>query len=1008
MLKTVLLVDDDTLFQATIGDGLRAAGYEVAVAANGLEALERVREAPPDVILLDLIMPKLDGIRTCKLLKRHPQHRNIPIVILTGAVREGFKTLTDLGAEATVPKRQAENTLTEILQTLRLLESAPLPRCAPAEMATGLAERRIVSELLAERRHTQTLLDTLGEGVVELDERGQVVYVNPAGLGLLGWTEDEILGRSGTNLLGAANTATLQGELEKVQAGGDGETVRLELLHGQKTIGVTLTALRRPEGPSGALFVLRDLTDLIRRAQSLRTLAAVGQHILGKLDLAAVLREIVARTADLLGAERCGLFRIEQTGEQLRLRCIQSLGLSERHERDLYIVPGEAVVGKAVQDRRTVSTSDILMDPAIRLSAPLRALIREESVGAVLAAPILLPEEVFGTLTVYRPAGHRFTPEEAELVTSLAGSAAIAIENARLYGQAQTQLETIRRQHAAAQALLEVSQALTQTLDLERVFDLIAEKVLAVTGADACGISRITPSGDLEYVRAQGFSGLNLLYLTLLRGEGLMGRCLEAGAPVWSRDLQNDPAVSFRAERKARLQMRGGLAVPIVTSGGPYGVLFMGRRYPYDHTSQEIAFAEALAAQAAIAIENARLYGRVRDYSQELERRVEERTRELQALNRELEMASRHKSEFLANMSHELRTPLHGVVGFADLLLGAGGTCPAPPTAQQQHYLENIRASGARLLELINDMLDLAKVEAGRMTLDLKEVPVGAALQEAVNPAKLLALQKGLTLDLHLVEAPSPLVVDLRKFQQILGNLLSNAIKFTPGGGAITVEARPVPDPRGWALEVSVQDTGIGIAPEDGKRLFQEFVQLDNSLAKRHQGTGLGLALAKRLVKLHGGRIWAASAGRDKGATFTFRLPCRPGPLRGKVLVVEDDGEARAVIREVLAGSGLDVSEAVDGLQALALIEKAAPDVLVLDLHLPLMHGHHMIRDLRCRPGTGGLPILVVTGLGAQDGHLAVEQGADAYLTKPFAAEALVEAVERLLEREGAEALVQP
>jgi len=831
MPRTVLVVDDDPFFQQTLADGLRAAGYQVSVAANGLEAIEAVRQSPPDFILLDLIMPKLDGIRVCKLLKRHPEHRRIPVIILTGAVREGLKVLDGLGADATVAKREAAVTLPEILKTLQLLEAAPQQPRPPEEAAAGLAERRIVSELLAERRRTQTVLDTLGEGVVELDEAGHVVYVNAAGQAILGRTEDELLGHPGADLLGPSNAPALQQALRAVQAEAEAHTARLQFVHGQKTIGVTLTALRVPEGAPGALLVLRDLTDLTRRARSLQALAEVGQHILAKLDLATVLREIVTRAAKLLEAERCALFQIERSGDRLRLRCVQALGLSPRYALDLFIGPGETVVGKALEERRPVYTANILQDPVIRLSDDLRNLVQAEGIGAVLAAPILLPDEAFGTLTVYRPAGHRFTRDEVDLATSLAASAAIAIENARLYEE--------------------------------------------------------------------------------LRG-----------------------------------------------------------------------------------------------HSEELEAKVAERTHELQTVNRELELASRHKSEFLANMSHELRTPLHAMAGYADLLLGAAGDAPGALNERQQRYLENIRANGDRLLEFINDLLDLAKVEAGRMPLDLTEVSVAAALQEAVNTAKVQALRKQIGVTLHVGEAPKALVLDLRKVQQILGNLLSNAIKFSPAGGSVSVEARAVPDPRGWALEVAVRDTGIGIAPEEHGRLFQEFVQLDNSLAKRHQGTGLGLALTKRLVELHRGRIWAASPGPGKGATFTFRLPCRPDPLTGEVLVVEDDEKVRAVIREVLAERGLRVREAPGGLEGLSMIQDAAPDLVLLDLRMPLMHGYRVIRNLRRRPETAGIPILVVTGVGDEDGRVALTQGADAYLTKPFQAGALVEAVERLLERRDAEALV--
>ncbi|HEY7676074.1 MAG TPA: GAF domain-containing protein, partial [Candidatus Methylomirabilis sp.] len=476
MPKTALIVDDDVLFQAAIGDGLRDAGYAVAVAANGLEALEMVREAPPDFILLDLIMPKLDGTRTCRMLKAHPQHRAIPIIVLTGLGAEGRNALDGLGAEAVVAKRQAELTLADILKTLQRLESSRAGSGASAEPAPEMAPRRIVSELLAERRHTQTLLATLGEGVVELDDRGRVVYGNAAALAMLDRTEDETLGGPGAELLGGANALALEGGLREVLAEGAGRTVRLDLPHADKTIGVTLTSLPRPEGPPGALLVLRDLTNLARQARGLQALAAVDRHILDKADLGAVLRKIVTRTAELLGVERCGLYRIERESDRIRLRCIQALGLSERYTRDLCLAPGQGVVGKAVEERRAVYTLDLLRDPALCVPAEMCALLREEGIGAALAAPILLPDEAYGTLTVYRAAGHRFTPEEVELVASLAGSAAIAIENARLFHEEQER----RRQLEAVRA---VTAEITRELDLTTLLELIHRRAADLVGA---------------------------------------------------------------------------------------------------------------------------------------------------------------------------------------------------------------------------------------------------------------------------------------------------------------------------------------------------------------------------------------------------------------------------------------------------------------------------------------------------------------------------------------------
>jgi signal transduction histidine kinase len=290
-----------------------------------------------------------------------------------------------------------------------------------------------------------------------------------------------------------------------------------------------------------------------------------------------------------------------------------------------------------------------------------------------------------------------------------------------------------------------------------------------------------------------------------------------------------------------------------------------------------------------------RLTEELRQAALQLEAKVEDRTRELQATMRQLEAASRHKSEFLANMSHELRTPLNSILGFSQILQDQTF---GPLNEKQARYVNNILVSGQHLLALINDLLDLSKVEAGKLELRPEAFALREALEAALTEIQPQAEAKGLQLQLHVDEALSTLTADSIRFKQILFNLLSNAVKFTPEGGSVTLKAEvrseklevrsedsTAPPPfsplTSHFVEISVQDTGIGIKPEDLPRLFQPFTQLEPVYAKRYQGTGLGLALTKRLVELHGGTIRAESEGEGRGSTFTVRLPLAPPGLEG-------------------------------------------------------------------------------------------------------------------------------
>jgi signal transduction histidine kinase len=280
------------------------------------------------------------------------------------------------------------------------------------------------------------------------------------------------------------------------------------------------------------------------------------------------------------------------------------------------------------------------------------------------------------------------------------------------------------------------------------------------------------------------------------------------------------------------------------------GAIYVGRDEAGPFSTKEIALLQTFADQAVIAIQNARLF------------------REIQDKSRQLEIANQHKSEFLANMSHELRTPLNAIIGFSEVLIER---MFGDLNDKQDDYLKDIHASGKHLLSLINDILDLSKIEAGRMELDVEAFDVPAALSNALTLVRERAQRHGITLGLDVEPAVGEMRADERKFKQILLNLLTNAVKFTPDGGRVDVRARR----RDGVLEVAVADTGIGIAKEDQAAVFEEFRQVGRHYTNKQEGTGLGLALTKRFVELHGGTL-ALDSEPGKGSTFTFTLPSQP------------------------------------------------------------------------------------------------------------------------------------
>ena len=393
----------------------------------------------------------------------------------------------------------------------------------------------------------------------------------------------------------------------------------------------------------------------------------------------------------------------------------------------------------------------------------------------------------------------------------------------------------------------------------------------------------------------------------------------------------------------------------------------------------------------------------------DLERKVKERTQELEVVNQklqesnlELQRANSLKSEFLANMSHELRTPLNAVIGFSELLLDTGsGTLGE----DQKDYVADILSSGRHLLELINEILDLSKIEAGKMKLSAEEFEIGPVCEEAMALLRVEAGRKHIEIVLDVEDSALEVRADRNKVKQIMNNLLSNAVKFTHPGGRVTLRTRRVVD----RLAVSVIDTGIGIKDEDQERIFQAFTQVDGSYARRYQGTGLGLTLVKKFVEMHGGSVTLESRFGE-GSDFTFTIPgvLSPRPQAEEaslserpegvtrlthdadrqgdlILVVEDNPINLKLVRDILKASGYRVAESTTGEEALDALKFIRPDLILMDIQLPGMDGLRAARLLRDNPETRDIPVVALTAhVMKGDEVRAKEAGCAGYIPKPI------------------------
>jgi GAF domain-containing protein len=505
--------------------------------------------------------------------------------------------------------------------------------------------------------------------------------------------------------------------------------------------------------------------------------------------------------------------------------------------------------GRAILARAVVHIRDREVDPEHQHQSLARAIGWRSG----LFVPMLREGVPIGVIEVARSEPGLFLDSEIELLKTFADQAVIAIENVRLFTELQARTAELTQSVEKLTALGEVSQALSSTLDLDTVLTTIVNRAVHLSGADGGQIfeydevaEEFQPraSNEVEEVVAA------TQHARLRKGEGAVGRMAVTREAIQIPDIALEGAYESRARGALLRSGRHALlAVPLLSEEHIVGGLVISRNAAGAFPVEVVELLKTFATQSALAIQNARLF------------------RELADKSRQLEAASQHKSEFLANMSHELRTPLNAIIGFSEVLMQR---MFGDLNAKQDEYLKDIYDSGRHLLSLINDILDLSKIEAGRMELELTDFDLPTAIDSALTLVRERATRRGIALQKTLDARVGQVQADERKVRQVVLNLLSNAIKFTPEGGRIEVRAVRADG----SVEVSVTDTGVGIAPEDQEAVFEEFRQVGTSAAKQ-EGTGLGLALCRKFVELHGGTIWVRSAV-GAGSTFTFRLPVRP------------------------------------------------------------------------------------------------------------------------------------
>ena len=713
-------------------------------------------------------------------------------------------------------------------------------------------------------------------------------------------------------------------------------------------------------------------------------LAVIGRSA---SDLDRVLETVVESARKLCGANAGQVFLAY--GDRFRL--VYGSGMTAEYREFIadnpVVLERGSLVGRVGLDRRATQITDVLADPDYGQTEAQRVA----GFRTIMGVPMLLDGEVVGVLSVWRTQVDAFSDRAVEVLTTFAAQAALAVRTVDLVRTLESRTDELGRKLHQLEALGTVGQAVSSSLNLTEVLNTIITQAVQLSGSDGGSIYEFDE--DAREFRVETVCGTSPEAFDALRrariglNDTFIGQAATLGRPLELTDLRDaplDPHLSALAETG----WHSLVAVPMLREGRIVGAMVIRRHTPGRVPQEIYDLLETFASQSALALINAQLY------------------RQLERQSAALEVASRHKSEFLASMSHELRTPLNAIIGFSEVLLER---MFGELNERQDDYLRDIWSSGKHLLELLNDILDLSKIEAGQMVLNRSEFAVRESLEHCLSMVRERALNQRILLNLEVDPQVGLLDADRLRFRQVVLNLLSNAVKFTPDGGRVDVRASL----RDQDLVVEVVDTGPGVTAEDRQRIFDAFQQ-GARLPRQTEGTGLGLTLSKRILELHGGRIWVDSEA-GQGSTFGIALPAGAGelalasvPQAGQasglptgvtpgpgptVVVVEDDRRSFDLLRVYLEAAGARVISARDGEEGLDTVRSLNPAGVVLDILLPGIDGWEVLARLKADPGTAAIPVIVVSMLDERGRGFAL--GAAEYLVKPVGKDQLMAALYR-------------
>jgi PAS domain S-box-containing protein len=856
------------------------------------------------------------------------------------------------------------------------------------------------------------IVESSDDAIVSKDLNAIITSWNAGAEQLFGYTAEEAVGQSITILIPPDRLGEEDMVLSRIRRGLRVEpfdTIRWRKDGTLVDVSVAVSPIRDANGTIvGASKIARNISDRKRIEAQLQELqhrlmglAVASASILDSPNVDAVLSATIELAREVFSADGYALWRGDEHG---LWKVVRSFGISEEFSTRIIARRGVRPEGQRVPFSEPLIVHDVGSSP---MFADMRDAYAREGIVSMVVFPLLIRGDRSGTMVFYSRRLRDFENVDVQVGAALANIAAAALTTAELYDAQRHAREAADHARQQAAFLAEAGTALSASLDYEATLTAVA-RLAVPTIADWCAVDIIAEDGKLQRLavahvdpkKVELARTLQEQYPADPNTQGGVNEVIRTGKPVMmSRIPEAVLAAAARDDEHRRvineLNLTSYMCVPLGSHGQTLGAItFVSAESGREYDDGDLRFATELATRASLAVDNARSYARAND-------------------------ASRLKDEFLATLSHELRTPLNAVLGYARMLR-LGSTPPDKTKAA----LEVVERNATALKQIIEDVLDISRIVAGRLRLNVEPVDVPAIIHESCATVVPAADAKGVHVDVIVDPLTTPVSGDADRLQQIVWNLLSNAIKFTPRGGRVQVRLARVNS----HVELTVSDTGQGIAPDFLPFVFERFRQADATFSREQGGLGLGLAIAKQLTELHGGTLSAMSAGTGQGATFTVKLPlmivhstARDSTVRGqpradrhapsvdnvprldgvRVLAVDDEIDSLSLLRTVLEAVGATVTTAPSAVAALDHVRQEVPDVMVADIGMPGMDGLQLIRALRkMEEPMRSMPAAALTAYArSQDRITSLASGFQMHLVKPIDPLELVVAVASLAPR---------